>query len=249
MTATVSPVAYWLCVVIGLGGCAAACAAARRHAGRWAAVVASSLGVVLLVDAGSYTAALVLDGSWSARTSLPLSLCDVAVLVGAAACLWLVPVLVELTYFWGLAGTLQGVLTPDLSVSFPHLVFWQYIVGHLGIVFAALFLVVGLRITPGRHAVARVFAVSLAYTALVGTADGLTGANYMFLRRPPGEWTLLRLLGPWPWYVLSASVVALVLFTALDAPFWAGRRSAPATPTGRDESGAPAGRAPAPGRA
>ncbi|MGH9081653.1 MAG: hypothetical protein ACRDYE_16520, partial [Acidimicrobiales bacterium] len=58
-------------------------------------------------------------------------------------------------------------------------------------------------------------------------------------------------------YVLSASLVALVLFTALDAPFWAGRRSTSATPAGRDESGtpagrdesgAPAGRAPASGR-
>jgi hypothetical integral membrane protein (TIGR02206 family) len=248
VTATVSPVAYWLCAVVGLGGCIAACAAARIHPGRWALVVACGLGLLLLVDAGSYAVAQALAGSWSARTSLPLSLCDVAVLVAASACLWRVPVLVELTYFWGLAGTLQGVITPDLSVRFPHLVFWQYVAGHVGIVFAALFLVVGLRITPGRYAVARVFAISIAYTALVGAADGLTGGNYMFLRRPPGEWTLLRLLGPWPWYVLSASLVALVLFTALDAPFWAGRRPAAAASTDRDESGAPP-RAPAAGQA
>jgi uncharacterized membrane protein YwaF len=66
--------------------------------------------------------------------------------------------------------------------------------------------------------------VTLAYTAVVGLVDALTGANYMFLRAPPGEWTLLRVLGPWPWYLASAAGVALVLFTALDAPFWAGRR-------------------------
>jgi uncharacterized membrane protein YwaF len=66
--------------------------------------------------------------------------------------------------------------------------------------------------------------VTLAYTALVGLVDALTGANYMFLRAPPGEWTLLRVLGPWPWYLAGAAGVALVLFTALDAPFWSGRR-------------------------
>jgi hypothetical integral membrane protein (TIGR02206 family) len=146
------------------------------------------------------------------------------VLVAAAACLLRTPLLVELTYFWGLAGTLQGVLTPDLSVGFPHLVFWQYVVGHLGIVFAALFLVVGLGIAPRRYAVPRVLAITLGYTALVGLVDAITGANYMFLRRPPGEWTLLRLLGPWPWYLASATGVAIVLFLALDAPFWASRR-------------------------
>ncbi len=248
MTAVVSPAAYWLFVAVGLGGCIATCAAARKRPGRWAPIVARVVGLLLLVDAASYTVALAVAGSWSAHTSLPLSLCDVAVLVAAVACLWQVQLLVELTYFWGLAGTLQGVLTPDLSVNFPHLVFWQYVVGHLGVVFAALFLVVGLRITPGRYAVPRVFVVSAAYTALVGTVDALVGANYMFLRRPPGEWTLLRLLGPWPWYVMSASLVALVLFTALDAPFWAGRRRTVTDHPGGDDS-AQRRRAPAPGRA
>jgi uncharacterized membrane protein YwaF len=77
-------------------------------------------------------------------------------------------------------------------------VFFQYVVGHLGVVVAALFLVVGMRITPPPGAVPRVLAISLAYTAFVGLVDAVTGANYMFLRRPPGEWTLLRVLGRWP---------------------------------------------------
>jgi hypothetical integral membrane protein (TIGR02206 family) len=151
--------------------------------------------------------------------------------VAAAACWTRVAVLVELTYFWGLAGTLQAVITPDLNAGFPHLVFFQYMVGHLGIVVAALYLVVGLRITPRPGAVLRVFAITLGYTAFVGLVDGLTGANYMFLRAPPGEWTLLKVLGPWPWYIGSAAGVALVLLLALDAPFWASRRRRAAVPS------------------
>jgi hypothetical integral membrane protein (TIGR02206 family) len=245
--AVVSPAAYWLSVATGLGGCVAACAAARAHPGPWTIHAARLLGLLLLVDAASYTAALVAGGTWSAQSSLPLALCDVAVLVAAAACLSRSPMLVELTYFWGLAGTLQGILTPDLSVNFPHLVFWQYVVGHLGIVLAALFLVVGLGIVPRAHAVPRVLGISIAYTALVGVVDGVTGADYMFLRRPPGEWTLLRLLGPWPWYVVSASLVALVLFTALDLPFRAGRRAAePARGTRADATATGRVRTPGP---
>jgi hypothetical integral membrane protein (TIGR02206 family) len=234
VVAVVSPFAYGLSVVAGLGVCAGACVGARVRPGPWTQVVAWVVGSVLTLTACSYTVGLLVAGNWSAKTSLPLPLCDAAVLVAAAACFWGLPVLVELTYFWGLAGTLQGLLTPDLSVGFPHLVFWQYVFGHLGIVFAALFLVVGLGRKPRPGAVPRVFAITLAYTALVGLVDGLFGANYMFLRQPPGEWTLLRLLGPWPWYLLSAAVVALVLFTALDAPFWSGRRRA-AESGGRQE--------------
>ena len=226
LTATVSPAAYWGFVAAGAVLCAGLCLGARARPGPWRPVAARVIGVLLLADAISDGVALALQGTWSARTSLPLPLCDVAVLVAVGACWWRTPLLVELTYFWGLAGTLQAVVTPDLDVGFPHLVFFQYVVGHVGIVVAALFLVVGMRLVPGPHAVARVFVLTAAYTAVVGLVDGLSGANYMFLRAPPGEWTVLRLLGPWPWYVMSATGVALVLLVVLDLPFRAGRRAA-----------------------
>jgi hypothetical integral membrane protein (TIGR02206 family) len=198
----------------------ALCAGARRRPGPWRFAAAKAVGLVLLADASSWMAAQALQGNWSPATDLPLALCDMAVLVAAAACWWRTPILVELTYFWGLAGTLQGVLTPDLSARFPSLQFFQYTVGHATIVIAALYLVVGLRLSPRHHAVPRVFTITAAYTAFVGLVDGLTGADYMFLRSPPSNWTLLKVLGPWPWYVLSATGVAIVLLLALYSPFW-----------------------------
>jgi len=228
MIGTVTPLAYWSTVAIATVGCTVLCVAARRRPGPWTVATARAVGLALVADAVSYSVGLGLQGTWSPKTSLPLALCDVGVLVAAAACWWRVPLLVELTYFWGLAGTLQAVATPDLNVGFPHLVFFQYVVGHTGIVLAALFLVVGMQIVPRPGAVPRVFAITAGYTAVVGLVDALTGANYMFLRAPPGEWTLLRVLGPWPWYVVSAAGVALVLLTLLDAPFWSRRRAAAA---------------------
>jgi hypothetical integral membrane protein (TIGR02206 family) len=233
VVAVVSPSIYWASVLLTAVICAAVCTAARRRPGSWTITVARLVALILVADACSYTIGLVIAGTWSARSSLPLQLCDMAVLVAAAACWWRIPVLVELTYFWGLAGTLQGVLTPDLSIGFPHLVFWQYVVGHLAIVLAALYLVVGMRILPRRYAVPRVFAITLGYTAVVGLVDLVTGANYMFLRAPPGEWTLLRLLGPWPWYLLSATGAALSLLIVLDLPFWPGRRRTTGAPIAR----------------
>ncbi len=247
MSATITPVSYWSSVVLAGGLCVTLCIAARRHPGGWTIDVARVIGVILGADAISYTVALVAQGTWSVTTSLPLALCNVGIVVAAVSCWWRIVALVELTYFWGLAGTIQGVFTPDLNVGFPHLVFFEYVAGHLGIVTAALFLVVGLRIEPRPGAVPRVFAITVAYTALVGAVDVLTGANYMFLRRPPGEWTLLRLLGPWPWYLLTASTLAIVLFTLLDMPFWPARRRGGSArsqpdgqdePTGRDDAGA-----------
>jgi hypothetical integral membrane protein (TIGR02206 family) len=167
-----------------------------------------------------FTADPIAHHTWSARVSLPLALCDVALVIAALACWWpRQPLLVELTWFWGLAGTLQAVATPDLTVSFPHLEFWEYVVAHVGIVAAALYLVVGLGYRPRAGSVARVFTITVVYTGFVGLIDALTGADYMFLASRPVTWSLLSVLGPWPWYIVSAAGVALVLLVALDAPF------------------------------
>ena len=224
--AAVSPEVYWPAVALAGTTCAAVCVAARTRPGHWRIVCARVIGLALAADAVVYSLSLVVAGTWSAGSSLPLALCDVAVIVAAVACWWRLALLVELTYFWGLAGTLQAVITPDLNVGFPHLLFFEFLVGHLGIVLAAVFLVVGLRLAPGPGAVPRVFAITAGYTAFVGSVDAVTGANYMFLRDPPGEWTLLGVLGPWPWYVVSAAGVALVLLVLLDLPFRPSRRGA-----------------------
>jgi hypothetical integral membrane protein (TIGR02206 family) len=185
--------------------------------------------VILASVATVFIGGRLLDGSWSLRTSLPLALCDVALIVAAVACWaprWSIGV--ELTYFWGLAGTLQAVVTPDLHAGFPQLEFFLFVVGHVGIVLAALYLVIGLRRVPRGGSVARVLTITAAYALFVGLFDWATGSNYMYLAAPPENPSLLSLLGPWPWYLLSATGVALILFVLLDAPFHRGRRgSAP----------------------
>ena len=215
-----SPVAYWVAVTIGVLLGAGLCVGARRRPGPWVRYAGRVLSVALVADAVIFVTAPWVEGHWSVQQSLPLALCDVALVIAAIAC-WSpdLQLAVELTYFWGLAGTLQAVATPDLSVSFPNLEFFEYVVGHVGIVLAAVFLVVGLRRRPRPGAVPRVFAITAGYTLFVGTFDWLTGSDYMFLAALPPRASLLSVLGPWPWYVVSAAGVAIVLLLVLDAPF------------------------------
>jgi len=211
---------YWIAVALGALIGATACAVARAFPGRPASYLGRGIAMVLAAEAATFVLRLAVDGDWTRRNSLPLNLCDVALVIAAFACWfpqWQIGV--ELTYFWGLAGTLQAVLTPDLSVSFPHMEFFQFVVGHLAIVIGAVYLVVGLRIEPRRGCVPRVFAITAAYTVIVGVVDWLTGSNYMYLSHAPAHSSLLSVLGPWPWYILSAGALAFVLLLILDAPF------------------------------
>ena len=223
--------------VIALVAIAAATAAlvvaARLRPGNWLRVVA----IVLVVDEVSWWVYLLGGGVPGSRIaqSLPLQLCDVAIFIAAAALWTRNRLLVELTYFWGLAGTLQALLTPDLPQHFPSYPYWQYYIAHGGVIAAALVLVVGMRLHPRPWAVVRVAGITIAYAAFVVAVDALTLSDYMYLRSKPPSPTLLDFLGPWPVYILSATLVALVLFAILEAPFRvmsAVRRTAPTTPPG-----------------
>lgn len=191
--------------------------AARRRPGAWIKVLAG----VVVVDEVSWWVFLAAGGQPGSQLFqvLPLQLCDVATFIAAGALWWRKPLLIEVTYFWGLAGTIQALLTPDLPQPFPSYPYFQYYIAHGGVIAAALVLVVGLRHHPRRNAVVKVAGLTIAYAALVGVLDLMTGANYMYLHAKPSSPTPLDFMGPWPWYIIPAAVVAVVLFAVLDAPF------------------------------
>jgi len=191
--------------------------AASKAPGKWI----GALALVLVVDEVSWWIYMAAGGGEPGQRAqpLPLQLCDVAIFVAAAALLTRRPLLVEVTYFWGLAGTIQALFTPDLPQHFPSYPYFQYYIAHGGVVAAALVLVVGLGIRPRPWGFVRVAGLTVAYGAFVGIVDAITGADYMYLRSKPVASTPLDWMGPWPWYILSAAVVALLLFAILDAPF------------------------------
>jgi hypothetical integral membrane protein (TIGR02206 family) len=200
---------------------AALIAAARLWPGEWTKLAARALALVLVSAEVGWWIYLWRSGARGAdlATALPLQLCDIAIFVAALALVLRRQLLVEVTYFWGLAGTIQALITPDLPQHFPNFLYFQYYVAHGGIVTAALFLVVGLGRWPRRNAVFLVFAITIAYALVLGAIDAATGANYMYLRTKPGSGSLLDVLGPWPWYIAWAGLIALALLLVLDAPF------------------------------
>ena len=198
--------------------------AARFRPGPWTVVACRVLAVVILANEAAWWVWLAGQGTWSLSYALPLQLCDVAAVVSAAALWFRWQLLVELTYFWGLAGTANGLITPDISDHFPSFTFIQYFTGHATIVAAALLLVIGLRIAPRPGAVARVFGLTFGLLVLDAGVNLVTGGNYLYLRHTPSAHSLLDVLGPWPWYIAGAAVLALVFFAVLDLPFTLSRR-------------------------
>lgn len=163
-------------------------------------------------------------GEWTIASGLPLQICDVAVYATAIALLTRHQRSYEVAYFWGLGGTVHGLLTPDLAVSFPHPACLKFFVTHIGIVVSAVYLSVGLGLRPAAGAVRRMFIVTNLYAAVVGIVNAWLGTNYLYLCRKPIAPSLMDYLGPWPWYILGLEGVALASFIACAAPFWLAAR-------------------------
>jgi hypothetical integral membrane protein (TIGR02206 family) len=181
----------------------------------WAALVALvgvTQAVTFLVD-------------FDVDESLPLHICRLT-WIAVAVALWTHrPLPVALTFFWGGLLSTQAVLTPSLGEDFPdvrYLAFWAL---HLMEVWAAVYLVAGLRLVPRWRDLAATVATTLVWAAAAMTFNAVADTNYGYLRRKPGSGSLLDLLGPWPWYVAAeiALVSAVWAGMTLAAQRWAER--------------------------
>lgn len=156
---------------------------------------------------------------YSVTHILPLELCSISLYMCIVMLLFNSRKVFQVVYFTGIGGAMMALLTPELSYAFPHFRFIQFFVAHIGIILAILYMVWVKRFRPTLKSIAVTMVFLNVLLVLVGGVNLLTGANYMFLAGKPDTPSLLDVLGPHPWYILSLEVVALFLFLLLYLPF------------------------------
>lgn len=154
------------------------------------------------------------------QDALPMQLCDWAAFAAIIALLSRRQIAYELAYLWGLSGTLQAIITPDLAADFSQADAWMFFTGHCGIVSAIIFLTFAFRLRLTPPSIARVFAWSQIYLAVALAVNLLLDTNYGYLLTKPIHPSLLDYLGPWPLYILSLEALALISFVIYYSPFF-----------------------------
>ena len=167
----------------------------------------------------------VVGTSWSYVA--PLHLCDLSVFVGSFALWRRHHRAAEVCYFWGLAGAVPALLTPDLQEGFPHFRFLFYFAQHGLIVVAAAFVSGGLGLAPRPRSWLAAWGWLQGAGLLVAGIDLGTGTNFLYLRAPPPSPTPVDWFGPWPYYVVVVDLLGLLLFYLLAWPWRARERAAP----------------------
>ncbi len=143
--------------------------------------------------------------------SLPFQLCSIMMWLSAVLLLNRSRKLYEITFFLGILGAMQALLTPYLDVTFPQFRYFHFFLAHIAIVAASIFVTVIEGYRPRISSVFRALGWLHVLAIPAAIANSITGSNFMFLARKPVTSSLLDLLAPWPWYLLQLELVALVL--------------------------------------
>ena len=160
-------------------------------------------------------------GDFDYLTDLPLDICNIVALT-LPFLMWNPSYRVhEIIYFWILAGTLQGIITPHLFNGFPNYIFFKYWIVHAGLVVFAIYVTVVYDFKPTRKSIWKAFIALQAYVFFVLIMNLIIGSNYVYVLRKPPTASALDYLGSWPWYLVVCELMALVLFVIVFLPVWA----------------------------
>lgn len=183
-------------------------------------MIGQLLAILLAINYLGYALYLRSIGAATWQNELPFQLCDWAMIAIIVALLtgrerWL-----EVSYFWGIGGTAQAILTPDLQYPFPDIRFLSFFIGHSGIVVGIVFLMVTRRYRPHFYSIWRTFAWSEVYFVVTIVVDLITNVNYGYLLHKPQAASLLSFLSDHRVvYLFQMHLLALAFFCALYLPF------------------------------
>jgi hypothetical integral membrane protein (TIGR02206 family) len=181
-----------------------------------------TLAIFLIIDELAWHAWAAYWDIWTIQFMLPLHMCSLMVWLSAWMLFTKNRDIYVLTYFIGIGGALQALLTPDITgYSFPHFRAFQTFIAHGLLVLIPIYMTLVEGFRPTLRSVGRVFIWTNLYMIPVFFLNLWLGSNYLFIAYKPEFPTLLDLLAPWPWYVLELEIVGLVIAFLLYLPFLA----------------------------
>lgn len=192
----------------------------RTKSSRLEKGIIAVLSAVLILNYIVYLIFVRTQGVVDWRQMLPMQMCDWGMVVVIVAMWTGSQRWFEVAYFWGIGGTLQAVLTPNLRYGFPDWRFISFFTSHCAIIVGVVFLMLTRRYRPYPMSIVRVWLWSEFYFVVTMIVDQLTGFNYGFLLHKPEAFSILSFLSDSrPLYLLQMHGVALAFFLGLYAPF------------------------------
>ncbi len=173
-----------------------------------------ALGILIFVNFPIWVLLEILGGSFDVKLHLPFHLCRFANLLMPLVMMKRNNFVFQILFYWGLSGMFQGMVTPDIVQDFPHFHYFRYFVGHHLMIVALIYAVVVYDMRPTLRGLKHAFIGLNLFLAISFFANIILNANYFWIMGKPPMASLLDYMGPWPWYILTGELVALIHFGA-----------------------------------
>lgn len=170
-----------------------------------------STALFLLIIEAVYHIWMIMTNSWKLSHAIPLELCSISLFLAVLLLFTQKKVIYDILLFTGLLGASQALLTPYLNFDFPHFRFFHFFTVHAFLLIVPLYFTWVKNYRPTLASVGKTLLFLNLLIPPVMLINKWTGGNYLYLSHKPSSASLLDLLGPYPWYILSLEALALVL--------------------------------------
>ncbi|MFD2823174.1 TIGR02206 family membrane protein [Lacinutrix iliipiscaria] len=165
-------------------------------------------------------------GTYNFSEDLPLFLCSFLALIIPVFTHFRKYWMYEILLFWIIAGTSQGVITPDIAEGFPSFDYFRYWIVHLGLLIIIFYATLVLKMRPQFKSVFKSFLALQVYAIVLMGVNYLLDANYSYLNRKPESASALDYLGDWPYYLLVMEAILIPFFLLIYLLFYLTRKKA-----------------------
>lgn len=161
------------------------------------------VAISLIIMELTYHSWMLVNGSWNVSHAIPLEMCSISLILTVVLLLTRKKIIYEILLFTALLGASQALLTPALHYDFPHFRFFHFFFTHLIIIWVPLYFTWAKGYRPTIWSVLKLCIFLNVLLPFIMLINKLVDGNYMFLSHKPESASLLDVLGPYPWYILS----------------------------------------------
>jgi hypothetical integral membrane protein (TIGR02206 family) len=147
--------------------------------------------------------------------SMPLHICGVSIYTVSILLIFRTSTLFSFSFYAGLSGAIQAILTPDVGVGFPHFLFITYFTSHISILIGVSYAMIVYEMRPDLWGLRNAVIITNLYAVFIFFVNHILDTNYLFLQHKPKGETLMDIMGPWPIYIAWLEVSMLVSFSIL----------------------------------
>ena len=175
---------------------------------------------IMLLNEVAWHSWNLVNGTWNIQDHLPLHATSFSIWGSMYVLATRSYRVYEIVFFIGIVGATQALITPSAGIyGLPHFRAFQTLIAHGMIVVAMTWMTAVEGFRPTWSSVWKSMIAINALMLTVTVVNVMIGSNYMYTLAKPATASLFDVMGPWPWYLAWAELLAFGLFALLCLPF------------------------------